>query len=120
MTQEEQKRYDQLSPREQETYNFYSKRNPGWTQSQLLTMCGFEDIVVETIEDGPGNVRIDDPKVQKGIFERLDGWFNKTFPELYIQVAPIMQKAIYKLTVWIEQGIKVVKNIFDLLKELFR
>lgn len=120
MTQEEQIKYGQLSQKEKETYDFYAKRNPGWSQSQLLAMCGLENVFVATIKDGDEDVDGNDPKVQKTIFERLDKWFNRNFPDLHAQVAPIIQKAIFKLTVWIEQGIRVVKNIFELFKELFR
>ena len=119
MTQEELIRYNKLSQEEKETYDFYAKRNPGWNQSKIITMIGLSDVFRRHVDGGGGDVNVEEPETQKYLFGELGKWIYNNHRDIYVKVAPFIQNVINKLTYLIAQGVKVVKNIFELFKELF-
>ena len=119
MTQEDKERYDSLSPEEKESYDFYSRRHPEWEAHQIFSMIGIEFLIEKLPEKGPEELGTNNTIIQKNILEKLDDWFVDNYPDLHSKVSPFIQNAINKLSQLIAKGVKIVKSIYETLKELF-
>jgi hypothetical protein len=119
MTDKEKEIYNKLNTYEKDIFEAKRKKNPDLSFQELLNRTkmsaevdGEIDTMIKTGTQDPG-IKIKDPKIQKGILERIADWYEKNAPHIWKRVEDSFYRAMDFLDDLIARGVKWIGDKID-------
>lgn len=119
LTSEERAEYNKLTYADQKRYDFEREMDPTLTHKEAILVIGLNIKGKELLERGGQNVNINEPGIQKKLFEGLRD-FLQSFPDILAQVGYAIDQTIDYLGELLWKGIEVVVDLADSIWSFFK
>lgn len=119
LTSEEKAEYNKLTYAQQKKYDLEREMDPTLTHKEVILIIGLNKKATEIAKSTGGDVDINEPGIQKKLFEGLRD-FLKNFPDILAQVGYAIDRTIDYLGELLWKGIDVVVDLADSIWDFFK